>query len=249
MNRAGAAAIAGFVVLLMVSIALAFLGYGRYVALIWATLLAAGIVSIALSTIVVVMDADPLVGNYILSLDPRDESVDVRLDRLDDDEYSEVSTTWGELQPVSGTRKPVDLALWFDREAGEAVGTWWQSLDTSETLGYIHKLDELYTNLEREAAAATRADSLQRTRARRGAQAMQRDHMKELDRQTIPDGESLNDVLDGMYADLDPDDAADPREGETDDLLVADERDDLDIEDDQAEDFNAAADGGAPDDG
>lgn len=225
MNTRVLTLVGGLIGAIVASIALAWIGFTRYVLLSWLTVLAGYLVAVGLAFPIALYRAEPVDGRAVISLDPRGQSVDLRVDLVEDEELAEMELLWGELQPVDGTRIPAKLALWYNREENEAVGTWWQSLSPDQALGYIHKLDEVYTTLEREAAKATEYESTIRTKARRSAQAMQREHMRTLDDTTIPSGDQLNDYLDDDVSRTEPDDH---REGETDDLVLADEETDLD---------------------
>ncbi|MFH5798560.1 hypothetical protein [Haladaptatus sp. CMAA 1911] len=132
------------------------------------TALLASLVAFPVSLLHVLLNERLPEQRALVVLDPRPAEVDLSVRFFDPEEFRAIDMRWGELHRLAGTSVPAWLCLSYDEEEHAAHGTHRSVLPPDELEATLWKTDEIYGELEEEAAKVSKLQSIGRTLVRRG---------------------------------------------------------------------------------
>ncbi|ELZ03507.1 hypothetical protein C482_03699 [Natrialba chahannaoensis JCM 10990] len=158
---------------------------------------------------VAVKRARPPEQTGLLVLDPRPRDIRVGIEWFDRDEAKELTVTWGSLieTPTRDPGTKLLIALTYDEETHSARGIYRSTKEPDELLRTEYDLEDYYGQMEIDAAGKQTLEHQFRSAVRRATMALTAHQDRVYDEATIPNGETLTEVLDDLMPK--PDDADD----------------------------------------
>ena len=133
----------------------------------------------------------------VMYFDPRSHPPKFGLKWLDPDEYEDLELRWGDTVSL-GTTPPIDLVLMFDRESLTAIGTTRSVMSPHELENNLFFAEQIWEEQEEDLVKLGELERTFRARVRQMAEKLVAESDSEFDEMTLPDGQSIREMLDSL---------------------------------------------------